>query len=324
MSDPETIDGEVVVEEHDPRPLPAVLPTVPTLSVTPTVQATELVARLDVIKQAMQTAMVENVDYGRIPGAQKPSLFKPGAEKLAVLFQFDVQTVTDKQWAGEHLTVIAKTTVFHAPSGARLGGGEGLCTTREKKYGKRTAKRTCPQCGAPAVIKGKAEFGGGWLCFRKQDGCGAKFPDSDPQIVGQEVGEIENPELPDTWNTVIKMARKRALVDAVLITTGASALFTQDVEDGQPDNDDVKPSTAAPPPPPEPTATPGDIAAMKAAAGGLTGLQIKLAMGALGLSIPNPPPSGPDGLFSWVPQSKAYPLAERLASIARPSAEASA
>jgi len=41
----------------------------------------------------------------------------------------------------------------------------------------------------------------------------------------------ENPDIADTYNTVLKMAKKRALVDAVKSTTAASDIFTQDVED---------------------------------------------------------------------------------------------
>lgn len=41
----------------------------------------------------------------------------------------------------------------------------------------------------------------------------------------------ENPDIADTWNTVMKMAKKRAFVDAVKSTTAASDIFTQDVED---------------------------------------------------------------------------------------------
>lgn len=41
----------------------------------------------------------------------------------------------------------------------------------------------------------------------------------------------ENPNIADTWNTVLKMAKKRAFVDAVKSTTAASDIFTQDIED---------------------------------------------------------------------------------------------
>jgi len=40
----------------------------------------------------------------------------------------------------------------------------------------------CPACGAQAVIKGKAEYGGGWLCWKKRGGCGEKFADTDPRF----------------------------------------------------------------------------------------------------------------------------------------------
>jgi hypothetical protein len=231
------IEGTAVEESADTMPdSRALVPADrPALAVTPQVQATELVERLAVIRDAMQNAMQKDIDYGEIPGTNKPALLKPGAEKLSVLFQLDVQLNNEKVWGpGDHLTVMSKATVYHAPSGARLGFGEGVCTTRERKYGKRQAKRTCPHCGMAAVIKGKAEYGGGWLCFKKQDGCGAKFGDGDSVIETQVVGEIDNPDLPDLWNTVVKMAEKRARVDAVLAVTGASALFTQDAEEQAP------------------------------------------------------------------------------------------
>ena len=189
--------------------VPAIIPAVPAvLAVTPTVQAAELVARLDVIRQAAAEAMKENVDFGVIPGTDKPTLLKPGAEKLGVLFQLDVQLACTKTWGpGDHLTVEARATVFHAPTGARVGYGEGLCSTREKKYGKRQQQRTCPTCGKDAIIKGKVEYGGGWLCFKKRGGCGAKFIDGYAPVESQQVGEIDNPELPDLWNCVTPETR---------------------------------------------------------------------------------------------------------------------
>lgn len=44
-------------------------------------------------------------------------------------------------------------------------------------------------------------------------------------------GGSENPDIADVYNTVLKMAMKRALVHATLNTTAASDMFTQDVED---------------------------------------------------------------------------------------------
>ncbi len=202
------------------------------VSVVPTQNADDLVARLDAIRDAMSRAMEKDVDYGVIPGTgSKPTLLKPGAEKLGALFQLDVQIENEKIWHDDgHLTVISRATVYHQPTGTRLGAGEGICTTREEKYAFRGGARLCPTCGKPAIIKGKAEYGGGFLCFRKKGGCGAKFSDNDAAITGQSEEKQPNPNIADTYNTVDKMASKRARIDAVLAVTGASALFTQDVE----------------------------------------------------------------------------------------------
>lgn len=219
---------ELAVIEHEPR---AAL-----VQVAPQVQADELVRRLDVIADAMGKAMKQDVDYGVIPGTgSKPTLLKPGAEKLGALFQLDVQLENDKTWHDDgHLTVVSRAVVFHQPTGTRLGSGEGICTTREAKYAYRNADRVCPACSQPAIIKGKAEYGGGWLCFKKKGGCGAKFPDGATEIESQPTGKVPNENLADAYNTVDKMASKRARIDAVLAVTGASALFTQDIEDFAP------------------------------------------------------------------------------------------
>ena len=38
----------------------------------------------------------------------------------------------------------------------------------------------CPKCGkVKPVIKGKEEYGGGWVCFKKKGGCGATWQDAD-------------------------------------------------------------------------------------------------------------------------------------------------
>ncbi len=201
----------------------------------------ELVGQVQVIQQAMHRVMQDGVHYGVIPGTDKPTLYKPGAEKLCLLFRLDPQYEIVETYEGAHYTVRATCDLYHAPSGMRQGSGEGLCTTKEKRYATRNAARVCPVCGKDAIIKGKAEYGGGWVCFKKKDGCGAKFADGDPKIEDQVSGTVENPEMADLYNTVLKMACKRALVAGVLNVTAASDLFTQDMEDMR------TPATPAPP-----------------------------------------------------------------------------
>ncbi|WP_418719751.1 hypothetical protein [Bilophila wadsworthia] len=45
------------------------------------------------------------------------------------------------------------------------------------------------------------------------------------------MGRVEHDNPADYYNTCLKMAKKRALVDAVLTCTAASDIFTQDIED---------------------------------------------------------------------------------------------
>src|SRR3990167_11218552 len=101
----------------------------------------------------------------------------------------------------------------------------------ETKHRYRGGKRKCPQCGAEAIIKGREEYGGGWVCFAKKGGCGEKFKDDDTEITGQAEGKVENPDIADQYNTVLKMACKRAKVDGCLSATACSDIFTQDIED---------------------------------------------------------------------------------------------
>jgi nitrite reductase/ring-hydroxylating ferredoxin subunit len=181
----------------------------------------------------MQAVMKDGEHYGVIPGTKtKPTLLKPGAEKLCLLFRLDPEyELIERQYDGDHLTITARCVLFHAPSGQRRGSGLGSCSTREAKYAYRKGERQCPKCGKEAIIKGKEEYGGGWGCFKKKDGCNAKFKDGDAAIEGQKADRVANPDLADTYNTVLKMATKRALVAAVLNVTAASDIFTQDLED---------------------------------------------------------------------------------------------
>jgi hypothetical protein len=35
----------------------------------------------------------------------------------------------------------------------------------------------CPKCGVDAIRRGRDDWGGGWYCWRKAGGCGAKWPE---------------------------------------------------------------------------------------------------------------------------------------------------
>jgi hypothetical protein len=190
-------------------------------------------AHYEIMTAFVKEQMQEKIDYGIIPGTNgKPTLLKPGAEKLCRLLNLNptfslINSIIDfdKPVFYYHY----QCSLYH--NSELVGQGDGSCNSYEKKYRYRKAELTCPSCGQPTVIKGKEEYGGGYLCYKKKGGCGAKFKDNDEQITNQTVGLIENPDIFDQVNTIQKMAEKRALIAAVLCTVGASEFFTQDLED---------------------------------------------------------------------------------------------
>lgn len=197
----------------------------------PEMSVVDLVARVSKVKEVQRQVMKEGHHYGKIPGVDKDCLFKPGAEVLGMTFRLDPEFSVDERRDGDHREYLVTCTLYHAPTGTRLGSGLGSCSTRESKYAYRKGERLCPDCGKPAIIKGKKEYGGGWVCFAKKGGCSAKFKDGDEAIEGQSTDRVPNPDIADIYNTVLKMAVKRAHVAAILFVTCASDVFTQDVED---------------------------------------------------------------------------------------------
>lgn len=202
--------------------------------------------QINLIQNIMRDLMKESEHYGTIPGCgDKKVLFKSGAEKLCLTFKLAPRyELKETLLANGHFDCNVVCNMYHAPSGRFLGAGIGSCSTMETKYRWRDSQRKCPACGKEAIIKSKKEYGGGWLCFEKKGGCKAKFREGAPEIEGQTIGRIENQDVADTYNTVRKMAKKRALVDATLTVTAASDIFTQDLEDTPPEPAPVVKATA--------------------------------------------------------------------------------
>jgi hypothetical protein len=183
-----------------------------------------------ILRDYVKSEMKEGYHYASsIGGMQlaKPMLLQEGARNLCSLFKLIIGTpdVIETYVAGtDHLRVRAHVDIFNM-QGYRIASGDGICSTREVKYAYRKGERICPNCGVPAIIKGKAEYGGGWVCFTKKDGCGAKFEESDESITSQMIGRVENPDIADLENTVLKMAIKRAKVGAVCDVPLVSEIF---------------------------------------------------------------------------------------------------
>ena len=193
--------------------------------------------------------LVEGADFGVIPGTTKPTLLKPGAEKIAKLLGLsDQYEIVDKKedWTDPgFFRYLIKCKLSMIANSAVISEGLGECNSKELKYRWRVSKQKCPICGTEAIIKGKEEYGGGWVCFKKQGGCGANFKDNNTSITGQTIGRVENDDIYSQVNTILKMAKKRSLVDAVLSAGRLSEVFTQDLDDiPLPKGDQQKPGDA--------------------------------------------------------------------------------
>ena len=181
------------------------------LVLMPTMNLQLAKARLREFQEFVSEYMVEGEDFGKIPGTPKPTLYKPGADKLCELYGLS-----------DSYTILAKVEDFDrglfdytiecclSRGKQFISSGLGCCSTWESKYRFRNESRRCPNCGKEAIIKGKAEYGGGWVCFTRKDGCGQKFADNDSSIMEQVVGRVDNPDIIDQKNTALKMARGRA------------------------------------------------------------------------------------------------------------------
>lgn len=140
------------------------------------------------IQALMQNALINGTHYGTVPGCgSKPTLLQPGAEKIALMFNWAADYEIDRSdLEGGHREYDVKCELVSRSTGEHVGCGVGLCSTMESKYRYR----------------------------RDRSG-----------------NRAENPDIADVYNTVLKMAKKRAFVDAVKSTAAASDIFTQDIED---------------------------------------------------------------------------------------------
>ena len=207
------------------------------MMMSPAMSIEQVIERRNQMVDFVRKSMQENIDFGKVPGTEKSTLFKAGAEKLNTFFGFvpRFETITTvEDWTGaEHggepfFYYHQKCQLLR--DGIVMGEGDGSCNSWEKKYRYRLAQRVCPNCGKPAIFKSRNP-GEGYYCWTKKDGCGAKFEENAPSIVSQQAGQVPNPDVFDQVNTLLKMAQKRALVAATLIACNASEFFTQDIED---------------------------------------------------------------------------------------------
>lgn len=199
--------------------------------------------RLDELQKFVSEVMREGIHYGPpFPGSDKLMLYKAGAEMLAEIYAYTIiPRIVHRieHWTaaqgGPFFQYEFEADVISKRTGAIVGKGFGSCNSMENRYRWRNSARTCPACGSGAIIKGRPEYGGGWVCFKKKGGCGETYKIDDPAVTEQEVGRQENDDVCTLVNTILQVAKKRCFVAAVIAVTQSSGLF----ESGEDDGDDA-------------------------------------------------------------------------------------
>ncbi|MGG1554969.1 hypothetical protein [Paenibacillus ferrarius] len=166
--------------------------------------------KLNLTKEFFREVMQEGVDYGIIPGTDKPTLLKPGAEGLCEFYNFAptiASKVEDKNFETGYYGVDITIRLIHRGSGAIIGEGVGHANTFESRY----RWRWVSEKDLPKGVEKED------LVSKERSGKYGKY----------QSYRIENDDMHSIWNTVLKMAKKRALVDATLAATRSSGIFTQ-------------------------------------------------------------------------------------------------
>mgnify|MGYP001575319662 CR=1 FL=1 len=162
-----------------------------------------------------RSQMKQGHHYFSLPGQdhRKPALAKEGALNLCSLFKVTPEPDEPHETSerDRHYSVRFRYRLRSVRTGNIVATGDGFCTTREDKYASRWVWLSdLPQGFDKELLPSrKVKTRKGWMVKYK----------------------VANDDLASQYNTVLKMASKRALVDAALKLPLVSELFTQDLEE---------------------------------------------------------------------------------------------
>ena len=179
------------------------------LSIIDTVEIDSIastMAKIQQMQNVVQKTLKKGHDFGEVPGTSKPTLLKPGGEKICMLFGLNPEyefLKTTEDYDKEFFSYNIRCTLFR--NGQPVAQGVGSCNSKEKKY------RYINVDKIPENYVGQSE----------------EITDK----YGRTKYKINNPDICSLVNTILKMAKKRAFIDAVLQVASLSEVFTQDIED---------------------------------------------------------------------------------------------
>ena len=174
--------------------------------------ATEIKAQVQLIQQVMKAVMKKDVHYGTIPGTPKPTLYKPGAEKILSTFRIAAgePVIEDLSTPDEIRYRVKVPGLTQSIPPILLGVGVGECSSSEEKY--RWRRPVCKEEWEETAEDRRRDV------WKKFEGKSTKL---------KQVRTTPS----DVANTVLKMAHKRGFIGMTLVVTAASDVFAQDLED---------------------------------------------------------------------------------------------
>lgn len=204
----------------------------------PTGGANVAKAQYDLVANTKQLMMKPDLHYGVVPGTKEPTLLKAGAEALCAAFglvpEFSDESVIED--FDKPLFHYRRRCTLYTRDGLKVASATGACSSMESKYDH--ARKSEKWVYASDV----RDMGLNPDDLEREERTSRK--DKSKYFVYKVTGMSR---IYDLINTFVKIADKRALVAAVLIATGASGFFTQDLEDIGMYHE---PQAPEPPPPP--------------------------------------------------------------------------
>lgn len=173
-------------------------------------------ARVQLVQNVMREVMKRDVHYGTIPGTPKPTLYKPGAEIIALAFQFAPRYLVDDLSTMESVHYRVTCELYSRENSTFIGSGQGECSSDEEKYKWRKAVNAAEFEATP------------------EDRKRVKFGHNGKTNSDYTINQVRI-EPADIANTVLKMGEKRAFIDAIRTASGCSDMFAQDLEDLPPE-----------------------------------------------------------------------------------------
>lgn len=165
------------------------------------------------LQATLKSILTENYDYGKIQGCgDKPTLLKPGAEKilmaLGVTSCYELVEHTEDFNGIGFFAHTVKCVLYKGEN--KITEGLGHANSKEAKWAYEwVSEKDLPEGAEKSILKKRVKNGqyGSYTQYRVDADANSKA------------------------NTILKMAKKRAQIDAVLTVASLSEIFTQDFDD---------------------------------------------------------------------------------------------